>query len=214
MLSSYNDCLGRAAVAYGLRELVKEDALDMLHVPQKVLAHIPQKEMEFQERNYLVIAEKLELTSTDETKEMMQNMEPSKAKKILKQLFHLMIRSGYQDGHFWNFAFIKTGPHAGKLAIYDTEPVGIINDYYTDSPEKRALAVTRSTQIECGMYAINEALDPEKGLPFPKALLEEVGFEALYNAEQERDFAFQKAAILFSLPIATALTSYIAQKYL
>lgn len=229
-LTSKEDLNGSVPLARALRKVIKECALDRLYVPKKYLLSLPIEtwkttkswkrvvdaypHFNIPERyRYIVAVQKMDLTNKDETKARIDNMNPEEQKALLRQLFELYYRSGYQNAHHWNFAFAKSGPHAGKLIIYDTEPVGLVEAHqasFETDPNVRQI------ELNCAEYAMKEALGAERGLLFDQVIKQEVFDEFKSKIENDRQ-KFNRAKPILSyvlpmLPVVPLAASLIFQK--
>lgn len=157
------------------------------------------------------MVERLSLTSLEESKKFVNTLPTEKQEKYVRQLFLLMYLSGYDDASHWNFAFIKEGPHQNMLAIYDTEPLDLIQLQNTRPSGSEKLGVFRDIIRVSGLSGISKAMHPDKGLVFfDHSLLEKVNKEFLEQGNQEkiRNETARKAIQAFSYAtIITILTA-------
>ncbi|HSX37428.1 MAG TPA: hypothetical protein VLE95_01185 [Chlamydiales bacterium] len=224
----------RVSMAHTLREIIEKEHLDCLYVPQKKLAHFPGAPDDMKDGNYLVMAEKLDLTNPKDPI-FMENMKREEGERLLSQLYTLMERSGYADGHRWNFAFIKSGPHSEKLAIYDTDPLVVFRDRFNErdwlsrAKERNLLneeelrmreaeiktreeqdvffGARRDHDLKCASFAISETVSPERGLFIQRDIMEPVAekFQKKISAEMRSNRL--KASLLTFSSILTAVTA-------
>src|SRR3989344_1467531 len=139
------------------------------------------------------------------------------------------MKSGYVDGHRWNFAFIKSGPHKGKLAIYDTEPLATFNFRHFASKAQKIgypieeakyaeredliLGNTRNNDLECAKFAIKESIDATRGLQIPADIRNPVAQKFIKKIEQEKRSNYWKIKLITYSPVITAIAA-IGVQYL
>lgn len=222
--------VGRVSMAHTMRQIVDRENYDQLYVPKKVLAHIPNAPRKLDDANYLALAEKLDLTSDKETEENFKNMAQNEIEELLTQLYSLILKSGYTDGHKWNFAFIKSGPNQGKLAIYDTEPLATFDyrnyvsngqnfeegpppESYSKAREKDHViaGTTGMHDLRCAEQAINDTLAVERGLPIPDKIKRPIAEKFLKQIKEELQSNTTKQNGVFYSPIYIAMTGIAIQ---
>lgn len=124
MNEPYTPASERVVQAEKMRKIIEDQSLTHLYVPKKYLAKNPIAPDERDQDNRIVLAEKLDLANELEMEAFFQNpLNNEKQQQMLAQLFTLMIDSGQQDVTLANVGLIKSGPHKGKLALFDTSPM-------------------------------------------------------------------------------------------
>jgi len=113
---------GRALMAERLMSFIDAQGLDRLYVPKKRISPISQKP----DAEKVILAEKLDLMSKTEGLDYLNQLPQEEREEIYCQFFTLVFHNGCSDLFFGgNVTFIKSGEHQGKLAIIDTEPLGL-----------------------------------------------------------------------------------------
>ena len=172
--------INRVVMAERLRQIVADYHLDMLYVPKKWL--FPLKDgCELKDDQYVVIAEKLKLMDAETTMQVIQDLSSEEAENLLRQLMVLIVKSGYQDAKEYNFAFMEDG----RLAVFDTEPLGNVDLSRRATVVEHRLGEVRDKEIDCALYGM-EQLSSESGLPFPEEMAQLVAdeFRSFANSEQ------------------------------
>lgn len=208
-----DDIMGRVPMATSLREVVKKYQLDHLYVVQKHLLTLPTKTWRQvnceqlyplpEKYKYIVAAEKMDLTTDEETKAYIEKMDREHQKIMLSQLFELFYISGFQNGHYWNFAIAKSGPQQGKLILFDTESVGLVERHQLFLETDPRL---RQMELSCGEFAMKEALDEDCGLYFDSAIKQEVYEEFKVKIERDRNNYEREEPFLKALPFIPAVS--------
>ena len=104
----------RVIVADEIRSLIADQKLNNIVVPQKWLYHLPGKPETLNDRNYIVIVEKLDLLDGDANLQALKNLTAVQIKEI-----YAVIRGvGLYDARSNNIIITKRG----KVAFIDTEP--------------------------------------------------------------------------------------------
>lgn len=217
-----DDVMGRVPMAASLREVVKEHNLDRLYVVQKHLLTLPTdtwRKVNYERMypipekyKYIVAAEKMDLTDEKETRDHIGRMDRENQKVLVRQLFELFYLSGFQNGHFWNFAFAKSGPQQGKLVLYDTESVGLVERHQASFEADPKL---RQFDLSCGEFAMQQALDPHNGLFFDQEIKQEIYNECKEKIRKERENyknAETYLKVLYHLPVVPLAAALIFQR--
>ena len=125
---------GRVYMAQRIRQAVEKEKLD-LTIPQKWICPISAEP----DAETVVLSEKLDLMNKEETGLHLNGLNLSDQEKIHSQVLALCRTTGYFDLKIGeNFCFIKSGPNQGKLALIDTEPLGL--DAIAQGTQKEELA--------------------------------------------------------------------------
>ncbi|MBS0603668.1 MAG: hypothetical protein JSS60_01380 [Verrucomicrobia bacterium] len=185
----------RVVMASRMRQCIQEMKLDRLHVPYKWLFSL-REDSKLVDSDYAVIAAKEDLLSIDETREMIKRMPKAEGKILLRQLFLLLLMTGYQDARIDNLCFNKRG----ELVIHDAEPIGNVDLSRHASHAAHRLGHVREEEIDCALYGIRTAIS-ESGLPFDPALLNEVACEFHIRAAQEKKTNAMRRKMLVAMTL-------------
>lgn len=111
---SNNLNLRRVEIADRITKTIKKHNLSKVMVPKKYLYHIPNTKNDLNDRNYIVVVEKLDLIDAQENQKAMKNLTYQQREEILL----VIEKVGLFDTRSNNIVFTKQG----VIAFVDTEP--------------------------------------------------------------------------------------------
>lgn len=117
------DGLYRIPMKERIRKIAELEDIPLL-VPKKFYAKIPFCNKENPLENTFVIAEKLDVLSTQDTLKMIKSMSTSQQSLLAYRIGRLIQLSGFLDASLNN---IRLTPN-GEIAIIDTEPAGFLKE--------------------------------------------------------------------------------------
>lgn len=106
--------LRRVEMAEAIRNVIRKDNLKYVIVPNKYIYHIPGTKMELNDKNFIVLSEKLNLINVEENRKLMRNLTYEQKEEVFK----VIEKVGLFDARCTNIVITRNG----KIAFIDTEP--------------------------------------------------------------------------------------------
>lgn len=134
--ANYNN-LHRVLLAERMREEIAKNKWDIF-IPEKRLYRSPHAQStETLHEKYYVLSKKVDLLSTAETLKQMERLPVSQQRRIAVQICDLIKKTGFTDSNASNIVALKNkqNPTKLRLAIIDTEPIGLMKDVSDPSPD-------------------------------------------------------------------------------
>lgn len=142
------DSLIRVFMNQRLRQVAKQMKLDIV-VPDEFVVPFENTNSDFSKSSF-IISKKINVLSPEESAKFLYNKRIDEQLEIANSLCNFIIKSGYADASFDNIRFTKDG----KLAIVDTEPLGLIVDQ-NDPDRKKGYSIEKCARI--GLYNLRES---------------------------------------------------------
>jgi len=144
------DNVMRVFMAERMSKVVQEEDLDVV-IPEKRLypSKFESSPGSFH-KQYYVFSKKVDILNADETENALRQLPNEQLRKIARDICLLIKRTGFVDAHFGN---IRWSPDEGKIAIVDTESLGLLIERTDKSPR------FKGTIKKCALIGLQELKD-------------------------------------------------------
>ncbi|HEV8052256.1 MAG TPA: hypothetical protein VGP47_07165 [Parachlamydiaceae bacterium] len=153
---------------------------------------------------YYVLSKKIDILSPEETIEEISFHTIREQRRIAKQICDLIKRTGFTDAHSGNIVALKNNSGELKLAIIDTEPIGLmkdISDTSKDSPRNfKCCVLTGLSKLASSFGGKLSAFQEEI-----KYAQEELAPGGIEKVRQKRMAAMKKNRILFVVKLIASI---------
>jgi hypothetical protein len=203
--ANYNN-LHRILLAERMREEIAKNNWDIF-IPDKSLYRSPHAQSsETLHEKYYVLSKKVELLSKDETLEQIGRQPVSEQRRIAIEICDLIKRTGFTDANPTNIVALKNkhGQSKLRIAIIDTEPIGLMQDISDRSGESFS---SFKNCVLTGLSKLDESFG-EKFLAFKqeiKLAIEELQPGGEKRVKEKRKEALKKEHLWFIVKIIASI---------
>ena len=157
------DSLLRIAMSERIQRIAQKADIDVVLPKTKLVICRDMPNEKDATKKYVVLCEKLDILSKEETVQAIKNMNEQGQKDIAKTIVKIVQKSGFVDASFHNIRLTK---HSQRLAFIDTKPVGLMisKEYSSFWRSARGASVEKCARI--GLYTLMSLTSSESGLTY------------------------------------------------